>query len=76
VASKEAGKLAVGDVWATGRNRFRVLATQAGIAPSVVRVTAKNLNTNKVEVIDFYRVNRLEVEMLAEPQSVGGASHV
>lgn len=76
MASKEAGKLAVGDVWVNGRHRFRVLKTQAGPAPSIVRVASKNLDNSEVETTDFYRVNRVQTEMQAEPQSAGGSAHV
>lgn len=69
MASKEAGKLVVGDVWTNGRHRFRVLATQPGPVSSIVRVVSKNLNNNKVDATDFYRVNRVQTEMPAEPLS-------
>ena len=64
---KYAGELRVGDVWtqhSQGRatHSYRIIRIEPGLAPTTVRVTAACVTTGQRCTMDFFRVNRVEVE--------------
>jgi hypothetical protein len=64
---KYAGELRVGDIWTErpqGRaaRTYRVTTIAPGLAPTTVRVTAACVTTGQRCTMDFFRVNRVEVQ--------------
>jgi hypothetical protein len=64
---KYAGELRVGDAWTERRQGraariYQVIAIAPGLAPTTVRVTAACVTTGQRCTMDFFRVNRVEVE--------------
>jgi len=58
---KRAGELVPGDIFVERGQEFWVIANGPGVIPNIVDVTVECLKSQRLEIISFFRVNRVEM---------------
>jgi hypothetical protein len=61
MAYKLADELVPGDIFVEDGQAFWVIANGPGVIPSIVDVTVECLKSERLEIISFFRGNRVEM---------------